>query len=333
MFKRKDGLWQEKMTINGKPVYFYASKKSDLLQKIRNYKVKQEKGELFSDVADQWWEKHSAELAPNTLKGYKPAYVRAKDRQAGKYIADIKYSDLQSHLDDMSKYYKSLKVSQTQRLIYNLIFKFAYKRGYVTSNPAIGLECHGTKTKRLVPSDATINIIKSNYNAPFGLFPYLILYTGLRRGEALALRYEDIDRDRNLICVTKSVYYLNNNPYIKKPKTEAGERMVPLLQPLKDVLPNKKHGYIFAGSDKKLLREYEVEDLLISYRKATGAKFTPHQLRHAYATIILFENGISAKDAQEILGHAQISTTLDIYTEFRENRAEKLSEKLNALIT
>ncbi|MDY4190917.1 MAG: tyrosine-type recombinase/integrase [Oscillospiraceae bacterium] len=53
----------------------------------------------------------------------------------------------------------------------------------------------------------------------------------------------------------------------------------------------------------------------------------PHQLRHAYATM-LFENGIAEADAQELLGHAQISTTMDIYTHIREGRKKQIRDKL-----
>lgn len=331
MFKRKDGLWQEKLRINGKDKYFYAKTRSELLKKIQNHKEKEDRGELFETVADEWWDRHSPTLAANTLRSYRPAYNRAKETFSGQYIKYITYRDIQKYLDSMKKKYPSLKVKQTQRLVFNGIFKYARKMGYIEVIQTDGLECSGTKTKRGTPSTQCIDAIKKGINCTFGLFPLAILYTGLRRGEALALDYEDIDRKNNLIYVSKSVYYINNKPYIKEPKTEAGKRAVPLLAPLKAVLPKHKSGHLFSDEDGNLLKEYQVEDLLIKYRRETQTSFTPHQLRHAYATI-LHENGISAKDAQEILGHAQISTTLDIYTEFRENRAAELSAKLNKVI-
>lgn len=331
MFKRKDGLWQEKIRINGKEVYFYGKTRTELLQRIKNHKEKEEHGELFENVADAWWERHSPTLAANTLRSYRPAYIRAKEAFEGQYIKNITYRDIQQYLDSMMHKYPSLKVKQTQRLVFNGIFKFARKMGYIDLIPTDGLECSGTKQKRGTPSVQCIDAIKSNVTCTFGLFPYLILYTGLRRGEALALDYKDFDYKNNLIYITKSVYYINNKPYIKEPKTEAGKRAVPLLAPLKAVLPKKKEGYLFCDDNGELLKEYRVEDLLIKYRRETDTKFTPHQLRHAYATI-LHENGVAAKDAQEILGHAQISTTLDIYTEFRENRAAELSKRLNKAI-
>ena len=64
---------------------------------------------------------------------------------------------------------------------------------------------------------------------------------------------------------------------------------------------------------------------------ATGVNATPHQLRHAYATI-LFDAGLDDKDAQELLGHANISTTRDIYTHITQKRREKTAAILNAAI-
>ena len=73
-------------------------------------------------------------------------------------------------------------------------------------------------------------------NDDFGLFAYLIFYTGCRRGEAEGLRYEDIDRERKRIHIRRSVYNVSTTPMIKEPKTEAGIRSVPLLDALADAL-------------------------------------------------------------------------------------------------
>ena len=63
--------------------------------------------------------------------------------------------------------------------------------------------------------------------------------------------------------------------------------------------------------------------------KATEMQITPHQLRHAYATI-LYEAGIKDKDAQDLLGHANIQTTRDIYTHITNNRRAETAALLNA---
>lgn len=64
------------------------------------------------------------------------------------------------------------------------------------------------------------------------------------------------------------------------------------------------------------------------YQKESGVAVTPHQIRHGYATA-LFESGIDAKTAQALLGHAQISTTMDIYTHVREEALAEAAEKMD----
>ncbi len=71
-------------------------------------------------------------------------------------------------------------------------------------------------------------------------------------------------------------------------------------------------------------------DLWESYCKESGVTATAHQWRHLYATV-LFDAGIEAKDAQVLLGHAQFSTTMDIYTHVKDQRIAKVAKKLNKL--
>ena len=69
----------------------------------------------------------------------------------------------------------------------------------------------------------------------------------------------------------------------------------------------------------------------VHYQKETGLKLTAHQLRHGNATIML-EAGLDAKDRQALLGHADITTTQNIYTDVSERRRDIIAEKLNQYI-
>lgn len=176
----------------------------------------------------------------------------------------------------------------------------------------------------------------NSFDKSFGEFAYTILFTGCRRGEALALQWKDIDFKKNTITVNKSVNYNgdNQNTPIISPhtKSEAGMRTVVMLDCLKNRLQSIKQEpekYIFGGDTpptKTALRHKWKK-----YLKETGLSITPHQLRHAYATI-LYDAGIDVKSAQELMGHSNISLTQNIYTHISKSRREQTAESLNEYV-
>ncbi|MGI5854828.1 MAG: site-specific integrase [Candidatus Merdivicinus sp.] len=145
------------------------------------------------------------------------------------------------------------------------------------------------------------------------------------------MQYRDIDRAAKVIHITKSVYYDNNRPMLKTPKTAAGKRDIILLEKLAEHIPNgAPEDYLF-GWDGALMTQSQFDRSWKAYRTETGLTLTPHQLRHAFATI-LFEAGIDEKDAQELLGHTSLAMTRDIYTHIRSSRKEKTAAALNQFV-
>ena len=170
-------------------------------------------------------------------------------------------------------------------------------------------------------------------NLEGGLFAYFLLYTGMRRGEALALKWENIDFENKTITVTDNVVFVNNRAVIKPPKTEAGVRTVVLLDCLSEkllpLMPSDRSEFVFSG--KELLGGSYYPKAWKRYQKTSGLNITPHQLRHTYATI-LFEAGIDTKDAQNLMGHSDITTTRNIYTHIRQTRLAETANRLNDFI-
>ena len=219
-----------------------------------------------------------------------------------------------------------------------MIWDYSIVQGWTTFNPcgAVKLPSGLPKGRRAIPDDDQIEKVKAGVFLEFGLFPYMLLYTGMRRGELLALRWEDIDRGRKAIHVNKAVYFAGNMPMIKEPKTESGTREIVLLDALAAVLPKKGQGYVFGG--EKPLTKTQVRKRWLKWCReagleaAEGSAITPHQLRHAFATI-LFDAGIDVKVAQELLGHSSIQVTRDIYTHIRRSRMESTAETLNKFLS
>lgn len=327
MKRRKDGLLQQELPrdlTGGKRKVIYGRTKADIARKIKAYEITAEKGKAFESVAEAWWEEAEPALAVNSRKNYKPAYERAKARFTGQAIQSIQPKDINQFIRDfVSERHAAEKTAKTQLMVVNLICRYAVQMGYINANPARdltvpkGLE-HNTRS---APTSETIAKIKAGVSLPFGLFAFMAMYTGARRGELLALTYEDIDREKKTIRIDKSLYYEYGKAKTKSPKTEKGKRVVPLLDKLAEQLPEGS-GLIFQEKGQ-YITEGRFIMLWRDYLKAAGIEsLTPHELRHAYATM-LYENNVNVATAQELLGHAQYSTTMDIYTTIREKQMEK----------
>ena len=165
------------------------------------------------------------------------------------------------------------------------------------------------------------------------MIAYFFLHLGLRKGEMLALDARYINKKERTFKIMHSVYFVGNSPHIKSPKTQAGIREGILLECLLDKLPNIKSGLIFPGKSGSYMTHSEFHTGWRAYQKATGLTITPHQLRHAYASYILHDAGIDVKTAQYLMGHADISTTQNIYTQITENALKEASKKMNQHIS
>ena len=204
-----------------------------------NIRRKIERGPLFAEVADAWKDVHFPTLSPSTAKGYRASYKRARNRYENMPIKDLTPMDVDALLQQMARQQYGRKTVANQLLIVNLICTFAVLEGNHQNQPCAAVRVpKGLKhTPRQLPTDDELKAVKEGYNLPGGLLPYFILYTGCRRGEAMAITFNDIDRKRKIININKSVCYSDQAPFIKSTKTEAGNREVPLLDKLAAVLP------------------------------------------------------------------------------------------------
>jgi integrase len=331
--RREDGRICKTMTDprTGKRVYFYGATEREVNRKIMEYQSKVEDGRTFKEVADEWWEETRKEISPNTVRGYRVAYQRAVEKFGDDPIKQITSRDVSVYIKAFAAKGHAKKTVANHLLVVSLIFKHGFGEGDVDSNPSRGIEFpKNLKTEKR--SSATMkeeSIIKGNRDD--WLLPYFVIYTGLRLGEALALTGADINLEERTICVSKSVYWDGGTAKIKQPKTEASVRTVPILAPLEDVLPQVADDeYLFpsARDSRKPMSIRLFNERYNAYRARNGIKCTIHQLRHSFATM-LYECGVDAKTAQHLLGHAQISTTMDIYTDFRKERASDIADEIN----
>lgn len=358
MKRRSDGRYVDTATItllNGKKSrkFFYGSTPAEVKAKMLAFHGEAGKGPKFLAVAEAWRAEHVSRVSFKTWDCYAAPYRRITDHFATSYVAQITPPMVNAFIGELSKQKYSLRTVRAHIAALNMIFKHAIFCGYIETNPAAyvkppsGLQT----TKRKLPDEELVERVKASAGLDFGLFAYLLLYTGMRRGEALALKYEDIQFEKSLVRVSRSIYFDNNKPIIKTPKTSAGTRDIVLLDVLSEKLDHAGKGYLFQrGGEPLTLSAFQkrwerycleaglAEDVVTKTRSdathrintahKTKYHMTPHQLRHAFATI-LFEAGLDEKDTQELLGHASIAMTRDVYTHIRSSRKVKTASLLN----
>lgn len=340
--KRADGRWVKKVKLqDGTFKYFYSSAKSereavkDFNNQLQQVNSQQNDKRLFTYVSEEWSREHFPTLQHNTLKQYKPALKQVNDYFYDYNIDEISPSNVNAFLHSLIKKQYAYKTVKARLLVLNLVIKYAIMNQYIEINPCqyITVPKNLTKTKRQAATIADTSKIINNTDKPFGLFTYFLLLTGCRRGEALALSPKDIDFKNKTVTINKTVEWVGSKPNIKNsPKTDAGNREIPLSDNLiKMLLPLKKQKYLFANDNGELMNNSQVTRAWNNYIKEIDIKITPHQLRHSYATI-LFDAGIDIKTAQKWLGHADIKTTLEIYTHLSEMRIQNSKDKLLAYV-
>lgn len=281
-------------------------------------------------------------------------------------IQDITIADINNNLRNITKY--SQNVIDKCTMMMNSTFNYAVVNKLVKENPfAIkGAVIRPKKddNKKVIAltieeQQAFVNELK-NYYEPYKTILFIALYSGMRIGEILALNVDDIDLENKVIHISKTLTRDENDKTIvgKTTKTYSGQRDVPIISTLYDILDsyeNEHTGTLFT-KDNKLITPSTINAHL--KRICTKANIRPvkvnstkrnkngeiikirssevhtHMLRHTFATRCI-ESGMQAVTLSRILGHKDISVTLNTYTDvfnqFKQKEVNKLDEYLSGL--
>lgn len=274
-------------------------------------------------------------------KGTKIADIRAFE------IEDILYQLADKNPKTGNKSSKKTITGYKQTI--SQLFKFAQMNSAIISNPCDmirEISAEKKKTRRaltLTEQNQILNL--PDYMFPAKAMAYLGMLAGLRRGEIASLKWEDIDFENKFIRIERSYNYKTNS--IKSPKTENGIRIVPLVECLENYLLTipRKSEYVIGKIPKQYewekcqceIMQYidkdadeQLKTIRLSDRYNVLLSIKPfgwHELRHTYATM-LYDYNVPVKAAQKFLGHAQTSTTMDIYTHLSK---EKEIESINLI--
>ena len=224
----------------------------------------------------------------------------------------------------------------------HIFFRILFTKATVPNIPA---------AKRRPLTDKEIKLVVDTYTEHrIGIPALLLLYCGLRRGELIALTWNDIDIKKKCITVNKAVIFCDNKALTQSPKTEAGVRDIPFPDNILDAIKTAKKSaqtvMVCPAADGQMMSLSAFQKAWKSYMhylniKAGGLdasrsrpkltvidNLTPHMLRHTYATI-LYNAGVDVKSAQRFLGHADINVTLKIYTHLSDQKEQDAIASLN----
>ena len=344
MKKRKDGRYQLSVTdIHGKRHFAYGrtvkevEKNAAALRVQLNGGVTLDKNITVAELAELWLslEKES-DLKPQSFY-----MLTTWTRKMNSYIGTIKVRDLTAaHVEAMKRnivadghYVTFNKILPALRSILD----FGIRHDYILRNVTAGIR--GAKAapkveKRALTPFELRAIEAADLEPQDRLMLDILRYSGLRRGEIIALDVCDIDLSRHEVLVSK-MHVARTNEVEDGSKTAAGVRIVPLPQ------------VFFDHNEAYLRSRHPAEPLLrtSTYRRISAAAFsqryrkimktifgenapkelTPHLFRHNYASE-LYASGLMKEDikaAQYILGHSDIKTTMNTYTHFDKDRLDR----------
>lgn len=260
-------------------------------------------------------------------------------------ITDITSSDIQNYFNTLKNYSNSTIKKITEQ--FSQAFELAMNRGYLFRNPMYDvIKPKSNKEKKVVRAlEIEEQQVLTDYltNIPISSEPYKVaylieMYLGLRIGEVLALRSTDINLQKNLISVNKTLTRDRNNKVImgKATKTYAGIREVPIPSFIKNEIISQmrlaeknKDKQLFLDTNGNYVRPTTANDKLRTLLKKLGIEnISSHSLRHTYGTRCV-EAGMRGVALQRLMGHTDISVTMNTYTSVFNKYKEAELEKVN----
>ena len=299
-----------------------------------------------------WLKTFKVDIANNTFVRY-AGIVR---NQINPVIGDMPLEKVRIHIvqrliNSLIGEYSPASVKKTKDVLHQM-FQQAVHSQYIPINPAenIAVPKHFQNDREVIPARHKKEIERFCEKYKHGAFIMTLLYTGMRRGEILALTVRDIDFENGMINVDKAVEFICNHPNVKVPKTPKSIRKIPILNPLIPYLKiltagKSKDDLLFPGYDGELYTKSSVQRLFRAFNRDYNnyinryreeddyelVHFTMHQFRHTFCTM-LYEADVDVKTAQEILGHNSVTVTLDIYTHLSQQRKKMNVDKINSFI-
>ena len=362
IFRYNNG-WRGQVTLDGKRISVTGKTKAEVVQKLAEARTDYSRGVfVFSNdiTVDEWvkvWlnNKMSPKLTEQSmirLEGLLsnhllPALGHYKLQDLSKALLEQKYAEI--FQGKTGKDYKDKSYSHSTVNSLSASFKkclqYAVDEGVLAKNPHNGVELHKLRPPKKIKAyslDDHNKIVQfTRNNGPLYWIYYLLIATGMRFGEAVALTWDDVDLKVGTIDINKTSVELHGSPIIQeRTKTDSGTRTISISDNVIDflkevqlsldpelnyrnlVIPNTRYNIITsANTNRRWKKVCAILD--IPYEGV-------HALRHTWATRAL-EREVPIKVVSNMLGHKNIITTMNVYQDVLIAHKKVVADKLNDL--
>lgn len=369
--KREDGRWEGRIVVGHdekglpKTKNVLAKTKSECSAKLNALKAslqgpsepKQRKPNAdmtFGAWLDHWYQREcKPKIRPKTQADYENRIYQHVIPELGAIpLARLTAADLQQFYNRLKEGGRLLRVEQygpglSDRMVKSchvtcrMALDQAVAQGLILKNPALSCKAPVTRPKEmqvLTGEEIQRLPIQAKEDGCFELL-LLELTTGLRRGEILALRWDDLDFRTGTLRVERQVQRIQGKLAVSQPKTRASSRSILLPTPVLKILEQYRQSvtsrWMFPSPRKgdSPRDPTAVRKKLSAVLKRAGcpaARF--HDLRHTFATSAL-EHGMDVKTLSTVIGHVSSATTLNVYAHVTDEMRQKAADKIDRAIT
>lgn len=335
----------------------YGKTKAELDQKVKQLKSEVDSGHavassrtMIADVAEAWlpWHVKRKQIAESTELNYagllRKHIIPLFGQTPAQHLTEYGIIAKLSHRSNMS--------SSMQRkilLTLRLVIKHAIRQGVLGKDPSADIPLpaqvnESDKDMQCMNQEQAQLLLKALPGTRFGNMFTILLATGMREGEILALSVDDILDDFSVVRIRRTLSDgRDGRPKIRnQPKTAAGRRTIPLPDLARAaVIDEMKHRM---GSPHKLLfctdggKPHERQNVLRRHFRPTVKKaglteaMTIHDLRHTYATLAL-NAGVGVHLVSKMLGHASVKVTIDLYAHALPDATAEVARAIQTVLT
>lgn len=342
--KRADGRYQRRITLSdGRSKLVYGRSLAALNEAEEAVRAEDRSGlvvgdhTLVGEWAKVWIETYKSGLRPNTVRMYRDTY----NLHIRPFLGSMELQAVRPvHVMSVMASVSGSSESQQKKVLLTMrqIFAEARRNRLMNIDPTEGVKItpHATEKKKEYLSMPELKTFIEALSAlddkrPL-LFCALCSYCGLRKEEALGLKWSDIEGGRLTVrrALTFSRGHTDSSMELK---SKAAHRVLPVPVPLQEILTKAERPceWIIPTTDGRQMTDGGFKRMWAKAARSSEIHIHPHMLRHTYATN-LYRAGVPLRAAQKLLGHSSIQMTANIYTHLEDEDAMAVGGQIDAYL-